>query len=195
MTREHVFAQWLVREVHGARLVASGVPVAAPVRISRVVAPVCSVCNAGWMSGLEVAFRRIVFARPRVGPVPASDRVAMSRWFTKTALLLADVHELSLAGATRARIVDGMPEAIEVFFARRRRPPQPIDYAIAKSDAAAVVSVQVGDVVGHVGPLGVLAGRHGTQLWPLRSHTLRWETLPVITPLLVAPPSVRHLRR
>ena len=33
----------------------------------------------------------------------------------------------------------------------------------------------------HVATRGTLASRHGTRLWPLRSHTIRWETLPVIT--------------
>src|SRR5258708_6490584 len=95
MTREHVFPRWLVRQVHGARLVAAdasgqGPPSAsAPVRIARVIAPVCAECNAGWMSGLEMSFRHILFARPRVGTLQAPDRITVSRWFTKTAVLLA----------------------------------------------------------------------------------------------------------
>jgi len=44
------------------------------------------------------------------------------------------------------------------------------------------VAVLVDDLVGHVAARGRLASRHGTRLWPLRSHTIRWETLPVITP-------------
>ena len=67
MTREHVFARWLVRHLHGARLTASpGARATRPsteaARISRVIATVCAECNAGWMSALEVSFRRAVFA-------------------------------------------------------------------------------------------------------------------------------------
>jgi hypothetical protein len=43
------------------------------------------------------------------------------------------------------------------------------------------VAVLVDDLVGHVAARGALASRHGTKLWPLRTHTIRWETLPVIT--------------
>src|SRR5258706_708650 len=91
LTREHVFAHWLVLKVHGGRLVASGggAPSAtAPQRIARVVAGVCADCNAGWMSSLEGSFRRIPFARLRGGVVEAPDPVHLSTWFSETALLL-----------------------------------------------------------------------------------------------------------
>jgi hypothetical protein len=192
MTREHVFARWLVQKVHGARLVAS-MPGAtsseAPVRVARVIADVCAECNAGWMSSLEVGLRRIVFARPRAGIIPAPDRVTLSRWFTKTAVLLANAAGGALVGATHTpRLIAGMPDDVEVFVARRRRPPQRLDFAIeADNDdindvlRVRTVAMQVDDVIGHVGARGSLGSKHGTQLWPLRSHTLRWETLPVIT--------------
>ena len=71
MTREHVFARWLVQQVRGSRLLASDVRSAHDppvlVRLSRVLAPVCAECNAGWMSTLEESFRRTVFVRPRAG--------------------------------------------------------------------------------------------------------------------------------
>src|SRR3954470_8310819 len=185
MTREHVFARWLVQKIHGAQLLPTtlGAPDAAPVRISRVIATVCATCNAGWMSGLEVSFRRLVFARPRAGPVAAVDRTALSRWFTKTAVLLAHASGVDLVGADqRARLERGMPEGVEVFLARRRRPPQRLDFAldIARSEPVVrSVEMLVDDLVARVAPKGSLAGRHGTQLWPLRTHLLRWETLPV----------------
>jgi hypothetical protein len=198
MTREHVFARWLVRQVHGGQLLPSDVSAArtssaAPMRIARVVAGVCAECNAGWMSSLEVSFRRTLFARPRVGTLPAPDRVTLSRWFTKTAVLLAHARGGVLVGETdRAQLAAGMPDGIEVFIARRRRPRQPLDFAFDVTpdrDTGAIsvrsVAILVGDVVGHVAARGTLASRHGTRLWPLRSHTLRWETLPVITPLIV----------
>ena len=190
MTKEHVFAHWLIRKVHGARLVSSDAP-AEPTRLARVTAPVCAVCNAGWMSGLEVSFRRAVFGRPRLGELHMTDRVTLSRWFVKTAALIAEAHGLGIVGpAQRAQLERGMPDEVEVFIARRRRPRQRLDYALdvvrsVESARARAVAVSVEDIVAHVAPRGTLASRHGTRLWPLRSHTLRWETLPVITPLIV----------
>jgi hypothetical protein len=192
MTREHVFARWLVRQVHGARLTPSAASRGAsasaePVRISRVIATVCAECNAGWMSALESGFRRAVFARPRVGALRAPDRITLSRWFTKTAVLLADAHGGALGGAAdRAQLIAGMPDDVEVFLARRRRPSQRLDFAFDVAtgrdpDAIRSVAILVDDLVGHVAERGTLASRHGTRLWPLRSHLLRWETLPVIT--------------
>ena len=99
MTREHVFARWLVRQVHGARLLVSDAPAegtAAPTRIARVTADVCAECNAGWMSTLEVSFRQAVFARPRIGVLWAPDRTTLSRWFTKTAVVLAHARDGAL---------------------------------------------------------------------------------------------------
>jgi hypothetical protein len=194
MTREHVFAHWLVRKVHGGRLVPSGASVDAAashtsLRIARVVAAgVCADCNAGWMSSLEVSFRQALFARPRTGMLRAPDRTTLSRWFTKTAVLLAHARGGVLVGAAhRAQLVAGMPDDIEVFLARRRRPPQRLDFALdvmTEGDPDAVrvrsVAILVDDLVAHVAARGTLASRHGTRLWPLRTHTLRWETLPVI---------------
>ena len=198
-TREHVFARWLVRQVHGGQLLPSdvsppGTPSSIrPMRIARVVAGVCADCNAGWMSSLEMGFRRILFARPRIGTVPAPDRITLSRWFTKTAVLLAHTRGGVLVGETdRAALAAGMPDGIEVFIARRRRPRQPLDFAIDvrpdhDTDAISVrsVAILVDDLVGHVAARGTLTSRHGTRLWPLRSHTIRWDTLPVITPLIL----------
>jgi hypothetical protein len=189
MTREHVFAHWLVRQVHGGRLVASRPSSTAPTRIGRVIANVCAECNAGWMSGLEVSFRSALFARPRVGAIQPQDRVTLSRWFTKTAVLLAEANGGALVGAAhRAQLVSGMPDDVEVFLARRRRPRQHLDFVldvVTDPDAGALrvrsAAILVDDLVGQVAARGTLASRHGTRLWPLRSHTLRWETLPVIT--------------
>jgi hypothetical protein len=191
MTREHIFARWLVRQVHGARLVPSSAQGSstAPARIARVIAGVCAECNAGWMSGLEVSFRRTLFARPRVGTLQTPDRITLSRWFAKTAVLLAEASGGALVGAVhRAQLVTGMPDDVEVFLARRRRPRQRLDFVldvVTDPDAGALrvrsAAILVDDLVGYVAARGTLASRHGTRLWPLRSHTLRWETLPVIT--------------
>jgi hypothetical protein len=79
-----------------------------------------------------------------------------------------------------------MPDDVEVFLARRRRPPQRLDFAFDRTaggdaDTVRSVAILVDDLVAHVAARGTLASRHGTRLWPLRSHVLRWETLPVIT--------------
>lgn len=181
MTREHVFAHWLVAKVHGARLVPSRAPAGAP-RIARVIATVCAECNAGWMSGLEVGFRRLAFARARTGPIAAVDRIVLARWFTKTAALLASVEGAVLVEprslpALRA----GMPDGVEVHVARRRRSPQRLDFALDRDgDRVLAVALAVDDLVAHVASRGMLGGRHGTRLWPLRTHTVRWDTLPVV---------------
>ncbi len=191
ITREHIFARWLIRQVHGAKLVPSqgALSTAAPLRIARVVVPVCADCNAGWMSGLEVSFRRMLFARPRTGPLQAPDRFTLSRWFTKTAVLLAHAYGGALVGAEHpAQLVSGMPDDIEVSLARRRRPRQDLDYALdvmtdgeARESRVRSVAVLVDDLIAHVAATGTLSSRHGTRLWPLRTHTMRWDTLPVIT--------------
>jgi len=197
MTREHIFARWLVRRVNGAQLVPSGGTdsLRAPERIGRVTAAVCADCNAGWMSALEDGFRRAVFGRPRVGSIQAPDRITLSRWFTKTALLLALARDATLVDPPRrTQLIAGMPDGVEVFLARRRRPSQRLDYGIGLApdrgtEAARSVAVQVDDLVAYVAEPDVLASRHGTRLWPLRSHLLRWETLPVITGTTDAYPS------
>jgi hypothetical protein len=192
LTREHVFAHWLVRKVHGGRLLPSGTPIDAspssrgPTTIARVTAEVCAACNAGWMSSLEVSFRQAVFARPRVGLLWPPDRVTISRWFTKTAVLLAHTYGAGSLTADRSQLVSGMPEDIEVFFARRRRPPQSLDFSLDTvtdrgGTTARSVAIVVDEVVAHVAPRGTLTSRDGTRLWPLRTHALRWETLPVIS--------------
>jgi hypothetical protein len=195
ITREHVFAHWLVRRVHGGRLLASDPSSTVPPRIAGVITGVCAECNAGWMSSLEMSFRRAAFTRPRVGAVPAPNRVTLSRWFTKIAVLLAHARGGELAGAAhRAQLVSGMPDDIEVFLARQRRPRQRLDFALdvtanPETDTSRIRSaaILVDELVAHVAPRGTLASSHGTRLWPLRTHTLRWETLPVITPLVVPP--------
>lgn len=152
-----------------------------------MTADVCADCNTGWMSVLEDSFRRAVFARPRVGTLAPPDRVTLSRWFTKTAVLLAHAHGASLmTGAEREQLAGGMPAGVEVFMARRRRPRQRLDFGLDATvdDAGDMprmrsVTILVDDLVGQVAAHGTLASRNGTRLWPLRSHTMRWDTLPV----------------
>src|SRR5262245_21026503 len=178
MTREHIFARWLVLKVRGARLVPTTSPADAT-RIARLVAPVCAECNAGWMSGLEVGFRRLLFREVRAGLMPAPDRTTLARWSVKTAVLLAHAHGSELGSLEhRPEILTGIPSDLEVFVARRRRPLQRLDYRIGESDAGpSSVAVMTDDLVTHVAQRGTLVRRQGTQLWPLRTHALRWETI------------------
>lgn len=167
LTREHVFARWLTQRVGSA----------GP---HRALATVCADCNAGWMSTLEQAFRRAAFAR-RTGPIPAPDRTTLSRWFTKTALLLADVNGVVLVDrAGRAALMRGMPDGLDVFIARRRRSGANLGYGIDVAGADLTsVTVVVDDLVAHVAADGVLTRRAGTRLWPMRTRLVRWDTLPV----------------
>ena len=173
-----MFAHWLVIKLKAGKLVATDDARSPTERIGRVITVVCADCNAGWMSSLEAGFRRILFGAPRVGLLQAPDRVTLSRWFAKTAILLAQARGGMLIDAShRAQLVTGMPDDLEVFVARRRRPQQRLDFAV-ESDS---VSILVDDLVGHVARPGILTSWHGTRLWPLRSHVLRWETLPVMS--------------
>lgn len=170
LTREHVFARWLTQRLGsaGAR---------------RALATVCADCNAGWMSTVEQAFRRAVFARPRTGPIPAPDRTTIARWSAKTALLLGDANGAMLVEpARRAVFVRGMSDDLEVFIARRRRARSKLDYEVdAAGDSVRSVAIRVDDLSLYVARVGVLTSREGSELWPIRSRLLRWDTLPVIT--------------
>ena len=170
LTREHVFARWLTQRVGSA----------GP---RRALATVCADCNAGWMSTLEQAFQRAAFARPRSGPIPEPDRTTIARWSVKTALLLADANGVTLVEpARRDSLMRGVPDGLEVFVARRRRAPSKLDYEVdIDGDVVRSVAVYVDDLSVHIAAVGVLTSRAGSELWPIRSRLLRWDTLPVIT--------------
>src|SRR6266508_5208057 len=92
LTREHVFARWLVERLRAWRVTASGhalADTATQTRIANLIANVCGACNHGWMSSLEVSFRQAVFATSRPERLAAPTRHVLSRWFTKTATLVA----------------------------------------------------------------------------------------------------------
>ncbi|MEP6695184.1 MAG: hypothetical protein ABJB39_11135 [Chloroflexota bacterium] len=195
LTREHVFPRWLVTRLKAWQVTPSAADVPAPAlsqRIARMTVSVCADCNAGWMSTLEVAFRQAVFPKSRVGLIAHPTRTVMSRWFTKTAIVIAraSAHEF-LPTISRIDLARSMPAGVHVDLARLRRPRQPLDCALGLRDSAQdaasarTVMVQVGDLVALVGgePMP-RADARGTRLWPLRSHAMRWETLPVVTRLI-----------
>lgn len=193
LTREHVFARWLVARLRAWRVTCTGHGPADTIthkRIADLVTNVCGVCNAGWMSGLEVSFRRAVFARSRPERLATPTRRVLSRWFTKTGMLVADAagQELIPKGQW-SDLTNAMPADIRVGLTRLRRPRQPLDlgleYATAHADPGATlltsVVVQVDDLVGIVTRRSSMT--RATTLWPIRSHVLRWATLPVVNRL------------
>jgi hypothetical protein len=190
LTREHVFARWLVERLRAWRVTHTAhrpADMAADARLARMVTSVCGACNAGWMSGLEVSFRRAVFGRERPERLSAPTRLVLSRWFTKTAILVADAVGQELIPRDRwPQLMSGMPAGTRVGLARLRRPRQPLDLALAYADTSAPeltsVAVQVDDLVGIV-TREESAAKRGTTLWPIRSHVLRWTTLPVVNRL------------
>jgi hypothetical protein len=193
LTREHVFARWLVERLRAWRAthVAPGpADAAADARIARLITSVCGPCNAGWMSGLEVSFRQAVFAKSRPEHVAEPTRRTLSRWFAKTATLVAHAAGQELVPEERwSELTDGMPGGIRVGLARIRRRRQPLDigleYAGLHADQRAgelmSVAVQVDDLVAIVTQRSSVAP--ATTLWPIRSHILRWTTLPVVNRL------------
>ena len=194
LTREHVFARWLVERLRAWRVTASGHALAdtAPqTRIADLVANVCGACNHGWMSSLEVSFRQAVFGTSRPERLAAPTRQVLSRWFTKTATLVAYAAGQELIPDEQwSELPNAMPAGIRVGLARIRRPRQPLDlgfeYAETHADHRTArvmsVAVQVDDLVGIVTRTPFLAVR-ATTLWPIRSHVLRWTTLPVVNRL------------
>ncbi len=193
LTREHVFARWLVerlrawRATHAAHGPAAA---AADARIARLVTNVCGTCNAGWMSSLEVSFRQAVFAKSRPEQIAEPTRRTLSRWFAKTAMLVADAAHQELVPVEHwPEMTDAMPSGIRVGIARVRRKQQPLDVGLeygapdANHPAAELtsVAVQVDDLVAIVTRRSSVTP--ATTLWPIRSHVLRWTTLPVVNRL------------
>ena len=193
LTREHVFARWLVERLRAWRAThaANGsADAAADARIARLVTNVCGACNAGWMSSLEVSFRQAVFARSRPEQLAEPTRRTISRWFAKTAMLVADATHQELVPAERwPEMRDAMPSGIRIGIARVRRKQQPLDvrleYVAPGADDPAAeltsVAVQVDDLVAIVTRRSSVAP--ATTLWPIRSHVLRWTTIPVVNRL------------
>lgn len=159
---------------------------AAHARIARLVTKVCGACNAGWMSGLEVSFRQAVFARSRSEHLAEPTRRTLSRWFAKTATLVAHAAGQELVPEDHwPELRDAMPGGIRVGLARVRRPRQPLDLGLeydgSEKDPTrrlTGVAVQVDDLVAVVTRRSSVT--RATTLWPIRSHVLRWATLPVV---------------
>jgi len=193
LTREHVFARWLVERLRAWRATHAAhgsADAAADARIARLVTNVCGACNAGWMSSLEVSFRQAVFAKSRPEQIAEPTRRTLSRWFAKTAMLVADATNQELVPQEHwPEMTEAMPRGIRVGIARVRRKQQPLDVGLeyAAPDANQLpaeltsVTVQVDDLVAIVTRRSSVTP--ATTLWPIRSHVLRWTTLPVVNRL------------
>ena len=190
LTREHVFARWLVARLRAWRVTHAthAADAAADARIARLVTSVCGECNAGWMSGLEVSFRQAVFAKSRADHVAEPTRRTLSRWFAKTALLVAHAADQELVPEDHwPELTHAMPDGIRVGLARIRRPRQPLDVALEYDPPARTIG-KLTSVAVQVDDLAAVVTRRSsvtpaTTLWPIRTHTLRWTTLPVVNRL------------
>ena len=193
LTREHVFARWLVERLRAWRATHAAhgpADAAADARIARLVSNVCGMCNAGWMSSLEVSFRQAVFAKSRPEQIAEPTRRTLSRWFAKTALLVADAAHHELVPVEHwPDMTTAVPGGIRVGIARVRRKQQPLEVELeyASPDAnhpereLTSVALQVDDLVAIVTRRSSVTP--ATTLWPIRSHVLRWSTLPVVNRL------------
>ena len=192
LTREHVFARWLVARLRAWRAthaVRGPADAAADARIARLVTSVCGTCNAGWMSGLEVSFRQAVFAKSREDHVATLTRQTLSRWFTKTAMLVAHAasHEL-VPEHQWPEMRYAMPGGIRVGLARVRRPRQPLNVGLEYAPSEDTPERKLASVAVQVDDLAAIVTRNSsvapaTTLWPIRTRTLRWSTLPVVNKL------------
>ena len=142
------------------------------------------------MSGLEVSFRQAVFAKSRDDRLAEPTRRTLSRWFAKTAMLVADASDQELVGEDHwPELTKAMPGGIRVGIARVRRPRQPLDVGLEygrpdednPNGKLTGVAVQVHNVAAVVTRRSSVAP--ATTLWPIRSHVLRWTTLPVVNRL------------
>jgi hypothetical protein len=139
------------------------------------------------MSGLEVSFRQAVFAKSRAEHLAEPTRRTLSRWFTKTAVLVAHAANQQLVPEDQwPELTDTMPGGIRVGIARVRRPRQPLDVGLEyagpdESGTLRSVAVQVDDLAAIVTRRSSVTP--ATTLWPIRSHVLRWTTLPVVNRL------------
>ncbi len=142
------------------------------------------------MSGLEVSFRQAVFAKLRPEHIAEPTRRTLSRWFAKTATLVAHAagQELVPEGEW-PELADAMPGGIRVGLARLRRPQQPLDMGLEYDGSEnghppgrlTSVAVQVDDLAAIITRRSAVTP--ATTLWPIRSHVLRWNTLPVVNRL------------
>ena len=178
---EHVFPQWLL-----ARLGAAGHTFAGGVRAAELTVPeVCAVCNTGWMSALEVAFRSVAFEQPRRGPIADTTQLILARWFAKTAVL---VHAAAgsadrIQDADRHALRRGLPATFTVHLARSSAAGSRIERAVRAEDVASA-AIRLGELVGvvHHSPPGPAPrpSRPLLRVAPVQRRRIAWDQLPSV---------------
>jgi hypothetical protein len=98
-SREHVFAQWLLKELGSPSMSfyrrygdGSTEPHRQPINLeSFVLRRICENCNNGWMSKLEEVVKPILVPLMRgerqLGSLEESEKWALARWVAKTAII------------------------------------------------------------------------------------------------------------
>ena len=175
-TREHVFPQWLLREMP------KSMQTFEPVRFTRdgqtgshrgplgasalVAGSVCGLCNHGWMSSLEGAVQPMLRGQRDV--VSGDELEALTRWFVKTAVIInvSQPYRLLWDAERRHKVATGIPANLRVSL---YRVPEPdlnwrqgrLPFAIAPAggdtsrlalliERTHVCEIQVGTLVGLV---------------------------------------------
>lgn len=90
-----------------------------------VAGEVCEACNGGWLSGLEVLVRPILF--PSGGRTILSDdhQQVLAHWFIKTAVVLNTSQNYRLMmfpRQARHEVARGIPSDFGVYIAKHRQP-------------------------------------------------------------------------
>ena len=215
-SKEHIFPQWLLRHhdamderVHPIRI---SIPLGGVVASERGERPlrshfngeVCSNCNNGWMSALEVAATPILTRGPRHGFISSDDALTLARWFAKTAVNLNVSQPFRLLVDSEARhgLATSIPSGFEVHLFRSERQNGVFDWVQKSPDLAVVprdqldgiqrlmeitlvTHIRIADLVGVVAyapeplrPEDIML-RDAVRIYPLSEDAPTWESVPV----------------
>ena len=215
-SKEHIFPQWLLRHhdamderVHPIRV---SLPLGGVVASERGERPlrahfngeVCSGCNNGWMSALEVAATPILTRDPRHGSISGGDALTLARWFAKTAVNLNVSQPFRLLVDPEARhgLATDIPSGFAVHLFRSERQNGVFDWVQKSPDLALfpqdqfddlkrlmeltlVTHIRIADLVGVVAyapePLRPedIVIRDAVRIYPLSEKAPTWESVPV----------------
>jgi hypothetical protein len=134
--KEHVFPQWLVKELGAQRQTLAPVRYTSDLKIgsqrrefpvtSLLAGEVCRQCNSGWMSELEVAAAPVIRALLNNQPVNASELQIFTRWAAKTAVAInvSQPFRLLWGGEQRHVLASGLPEGLVVGLGQTTPNPE-----------------------------------------------------------------------
>ena len=179
--KEHVFPRWLLDRFHASdQLLAPGVRAQAFTALE-----ICTSCNSGWMSGLEVRFRSAAFGT-RSGVIPAHTQLVIARWFAKTAVLAdaAGKRRARVTPAARHGLKRGLPTGFDVYLSRHADPRRRLEYRLAEDGSAFACAVRLGDLVGVVHfeepRPRVRREKALLRIGPLQTRRVTWAQLPTV---------------